>query len=157
MARTTDILNLQLDSLAEQAEAWKKDHDAAMACRDLEEVIAFGNYVFERIRAMDEEWSAEARAAGTMPSEGDAKAVANLYDKWRHCARIAMSQAAVFEKAGHMVKGADRLREFCREVDGILSVPAERLLQAAQHVREGRTRPLGEVRDELLRRFGAGS
>lgn len=156
MARTT-ILNLQLDSLGEQTEAWKQDHHEAMACRDLEEVIAFSNYVYERIRAMDAEWSAEVKAAGTEPSADDAEALGNLYAKWRDRARFALSRAALFEKARHEVKGAGRLREFCREVDGILSVPAERLRQAAQHVREGRTRPLGEVRDELLRRFGAGS
>lgn len=156
VAFATNILDSQLDLLRAQSEAWGAREKLA-ARRELEEVIAFSNFVYERIRGIDAEWVAEMEAAGIEAPLDDAKALESLYAKWRDRAKANLERAAEFARAGHPIKGLDRLHEFYREAEGILSVPAERLRQGAKHVEEGRMRPLAEVRDELLRRYGAGS
>lgn len=154
VAFATDILHRQLDLLGQQSENWRADREKPIACRELEEVISFSNYVYERIRGIDAEWSAELDAAGTEAPLAEAKALEALYARWRDRAKANLQRAAEFLQAGHPVRGADRLWEFDREAEGILSVPAERIRQAADGIKEGHGRPLAEVRDELLRRFG---
>jgi hypothetical protein len=153
VAFAADILGIQIDSLRRQSEAWERIAERPAACRELEEVIAFTNFVYERLSRIEEEWSDELDRTGADPKLDDARAVERLYRNWCERARSNLGHAAVLERAGHEIKGADDLRRAMREVEGILSMPVDRLRRAAESVREGRTRPLGEIRDALRRRL----
>ena len=79
MAKATNILTGRIDLFGEQSESWQRDDAEAMACLDFEEVIACGNFIFDRIRHIDAEWSAEMEREGAEPPLADAKAVQSLF------------------------------------------------------------------------------
>jgi hypothetical protein len=154
MVRATETLESQLNLYESQSDSWRADrHETALA--ELRQVVAFANFLYDRIKRVDEEWSAEVATAGTAPLEADARAVEALYAKWCAKAEVDLRRAAEVEAAGHRVEGMDRFRQAYYEARANLSIPTDRVLQSTAHAREGRARPLGEVRDELRRQTNA--
>ena len=68
--------------------------------------------------------------------------------------RIASALAGV-EAAGAAPEGADAFRAAKLELDLLCQLSVDRMLQADESLRQGRGRPMAEVRDELRRRLGA--
>ena len=154
MVRATDNLERQLRLYESQSDAWRPDRQE-VSIRELQQVIAFANFLYDRIKRVDEECSAEVAAAGRTPSEEDARAVEGLYAAWARKAEVDLRRASEFEGRGQHIGGLDRFRQAYYEARATLSVPAERARAAARHAQAGRTRPLGDIRDELRRQTGA--
>lgn len=153
MVRAADKLQRHLAFYEAQSDAWRQDHDDAMAAHDLQEVIAAALFVYQRIRHIDDEWSGELHAANELPPEGDARAMEALYAKWSQKATIDLRRAESLAAKGFKLDGLDELRNAYHEVRSILSIPTDRVRSAMQLAREGQGRPMGEIRDELRRRL----
>jgi hypothetical protein len=153
----TDYVGRQVRWYEEQSEAWLRDLRDADQCAAIEEVIAFGNYLYARIRHIDAEWSAEMDSLGAVPDEADAEAMWALYANWCKKTESNLRVAAEIAKKGYEVEGlADYQRGF-QEAKLITSISIDRFRMSLRHQAEGRTRPLGELRDELQRRADARS
>lgn len=156
MARTS-IVGRQLSLYEEQSESWQRDYVEAEQCKDLEDIIAFGTFVYDRIKHIDAEWSNEMDAAGQVPDEADALAVWNLYANWSRKTEANLKLVGTMEAKGYHVEGVDRYRDAYRDAQLVTSVSIDRFRLSLRHQGEGRTRPLGELRDELRRRADARS
>jgi hypothetical protein len=150
MVRSTESLERQLHFYETQSTAGRHgDDDASRA--ELQEVVAFGNFIYERIKHAAEERSAAAAAAGALPSEDDARVLENYYAKWCARAEADLRRAAELDAKGHRIAGLDRFRQALYEAKEILSTPSDRVRRSALSAREGRLRTLGEIRHELRR------
>jgi hypothetical protein len=141
-------LEQQIHLYESQSDSIRQGHDDA-ARTEMEAVIAYANFIYDRIKHIDEEWSGELSAGGAIPSEGDARAMEDLYARWCARAEANLKRAADLDARGLKVPGLDRFRQAYYEARNVLSVPADRVRQAARSARDGRTRGLGEIRDEL--------
>jgi hypothetical protein len=115
----------------------------------MEAIIAYANFIYDRIKHIDEEWSGELAADGSTPSEGDALAVENLYRTWCGKADVNLRRAAELDAKGMRIRGLDRFRQAYYEARSILSISTDRVRRAARSAQDGRTRTLGDIRDEL--------
>jgi hypothetical protein len=149
MVRVAHSLKAQLDLYGTQS-AWQRDDVKAMDCRDCEQVIAFGNYLFSQIRRID-----QCCQAGAVPSEEDARAVQKLYEDWAQFAKGNLECAAAIEQKGYKIDGVEQFRAAYHEARSVLSIPVDRVRSAMKNADEGRTRPMREVRDALRHRMDA--
>jgi hypothetical protein len=148
MVRATENLEQQIRLYESQSDSLARDLHAASA-RDIEAVVAYANFIYDRLKRIDEERSAELDATGAVPSEADARATEGLYRKWVTRAEADLRRAAEFEARGQRIAGLDRFRRAYYEAKDVLSIPVERVRSSARSAREGRTRDLREIRDEL--------
>jgi hypothetical protein len=154
MVRATERLEQYYKLYASQSDAIRQ---GAVGASDVEAVVAYANFIYDQIKRIDEEWSGELDAAGGAATEGDARAMQDLYAKWCGKAEEDLRRAAEFEARGERIAGLDRLRRAYYEARDVLSIPADRVRRAADSARQGRTRSLGEIRDELRRTPPPGS
>ena len=78
-----DQMSFVAEQLEEEKEGWKSDHDAAMECRDLEDLLRRGIGLFYWLRLADESWSKKVQG-GTVPFDAArAKSIYKQY-KWWH-------------------------------------------------------------------------
>ena len=136
---------------SQAAAAWQASHREAMACRDVEDLIAVGLALLE---------TAEKSAARPLPPDTPPdRAAAIRRDYWElgrdfdaHFDRIATLVGEV-EQRGFRVEGADRLRDARGFLKAALSVTPEGLAEAEEDIRQGRVAPAAEVRDGIRRRL----
>ena len=150
MVRATETLDRQLRHYEAESDRFRQS-EAPAAWAEAQEVVAYANFVYDRIKRIDEEWSAELVAKAETPSAADARAVWDLYARWCGKAEADLRRATELDAGGSKVSGLDRLRHAYYEARDLLSIPPERTHQSAQSAREGRARSLGEIRDELRR------
>jgi hypothetical protein len=115
----TDTIKF-LKSQIESAEQWKNDHDRAMQCANLQDLIKLGITVHGIIRGVDDLWSrkVQSRAANFDPAIVNSLRAA--YEWWiAPCAQI-FSWISKFEEEGFKVDGATELRNAYSDVRGIL-------------------------------------
>jgi hypothetical protein len=155
MVRAATTVERALGFYGAESDAWRHDHDDAVAAADLREVIAAAMFVYGRIKHIDDEWSAELRGINALPQEGDARAVERLYAKWAEKAGVDLRRAEELAAKGFRVDGLEPFRLAYHEAQALLSIPSDRVRSAMQSVAEGRGRPMGEIRDELQRRLRA--
>src|SRR5215204_3535516 len=148
MVRATDTLERQIRLYVSESGALRQRQDQA-ACADVQDVVAFANFLYDRIKRIDEEWSAELTAGNQSPSEADATAMQALYATWCATAESDLRRAAELDAGGCRINGLDRFRHAYYEARSILSIPTDRVQTAERHARDGQTRPLGAIRDEL--------
>ena len=152
MVRATDNLERQLRFYEAESDRFRDTKDDT-AWVDAQNVVAFANFIYDRIKRIDEEWGGEIAEGGGTPPAADADAVWNLYAKWCDKAEADLRRAADLDAKGQKVEGLDRLRQAYYEARGVLSLPPDRVRRSAASAREGRVRPLGDVRDELQRKL----
>jgi len=103
------------------AERWKKEHDEAMECINLEELIAFGITIFDLINRLDEIWRRKVHE-NRIPYNPDVDAaIETLYAKWMGPFDRVMAQVNKFRQAGYNVAGEQEFISAHREVKGILT------------------------------------
>ena len=150
MVRAAESLERQLQHYEAESDRLRATDDAA-ARAEAQEVVAYANFVYDRIRHVDEEWSADLASRGETPSDADARAVWDLYARWCGKAEADLRRAAALDAKGHRIAGLDRFRQAYYEVRDVLSVAPDRLRRSTESANHGRTRPLSEIRDELRR------
>ena len=156
MVRSTASLERQLGYYEAESDRLRATPDDA-AWAEAQAVVAYANFIYDRIKRIDEEWSAELAETGAAPAAADADAVWNLYGKWCGKAEADLRRAAELDAKFRKVEGLDRLRQALFEARGLLSIRPDRVRQSAASVGAGRVRPLGDLRDGLQRKLEPGS
>jgi hypothetical protein len=147
---TTRRANLrgQIDLYTQQSESWKPEHDEAMACRNLEDVIRLGISIFRGVQRVDQEWSEEVRSGAKSFNKDEAKEVADWYEWWyRPCPKV-LGDIAGFEQRGYTVDGATEFRECCRATQ-LKKLDVDAVLRSVDQLNSGKGRRLSEAMDEL--------
>ena len=92
-----------------EAEPWKKDHDAAMRCFEMDEVIELGNLAFRFLSYVDAAWQ-ERVAAGKIPyTEEDDRQIGKLYETWVNITEQDLVEIEKLTREGFEVRGATSL------------------------------------------------
>ena len=102
-------------------ERWKSDHDEAMQCLELEEVLVFGMAVYHHINRMDEVWRLSVHRKRTAFDPKVERLIMKLYRVWLRVYTVLGKMLRGFEDAGYDVAGAEEFRAMCREIRGILT------------------------------------
>jgi hypothetical protein len=145
------ILNNQLKRFEEDADSFMRDHKRAMACLDLETLLAVGLTLFKVIELAEDRWSSKVRSGEIEFKKEDAESVKALYSWWRKPGDRILVSIKQFETEGYPVAGADEFREAIgRCIAPTIDVDAT--LDSIERLNKGEGRPLKEVMNELRRR-----
>lgn len=109
-----------LEAYAAGDEAWKRDHDEAMRCRDLEEQVTVGNWLFRALSRTERELYADARA-GLEPLEPAHKwDLLASFRIWLAGSVRLLAKIEEFEAKGYSFERAADLQGNRLEVERIL-------------------------------------
>jgi hypothetical protein len=102
-------------------EAWKLNHDDAMACRDWEDAIAVGTSVFRMLVDREQSWRDQV-FRGVIPSrEEDNKKHQGRFTLWLQTTKkVLQDTLPALEKEFGAVEGAELLRQCAAHVEEIL-------------------------------------
>ncbi len=90
-----------------QAEPWKADHDAAMQCFEMEEILAVGDLALRLIFHRDAAWQ-EHVASGKIPYKKDEDVqIGDFYKSWVEVSERMLSVIKALADVGFVVNGAD--------------------------------------------------
>jgi hypothetical protein len=153
VAATSDYLRLQL---AGYAEAWKSDRQTWLEAWELEARLKTALALFDHVRRIDQQRTAELSAGGEPWTRESAAALTALYRDWEAPSATIAEQIASLQSKGVSVKGAEEFQQAVLLARTVLDVALDRLEQSARQAREGRLRSVGEIRDELRRQADAG-
>jgi len=133
MIGTKELLRDQVAVYERHAQPWKEAHHAAMECRDLEELLAFGAFLFRQISRVDEQWH-ERLFRGELCHNPDMdRDIHDLYRAWAVPSEACVAQIEHFEAGGFTVEGAKEFRECVAEVRGVLLPDAHFFTAQALH------------------------
>ena len=161
---TTTPLNTYLGQrFADYGATWgtgwpAADHADAMACRDLEERLAYGLHLYQLVQDRYQADRARLLASGKAYDLPAAKYVEQLMTLWVAPAAAALRQLDATEAKGFTVERAAEFREAVLDARVSLSIPVERAAeQAEEYARDGfpRGKTTEELRRELRHRMGA--
>lgn len=153
MTRTTHhFLTGQLDAYSE---SWQHDHADALACWELEARLEIALALFHVIRRIDQEMAQQVEARRLNWDASTVDQLLNFYRTWEAPSAQIVARIAELESKGFAVRGAEEFRRAALEARSTLNISLDRLEHSAQQAREGKLRPLGEVRDELRRQSDA--
>lgn len=152
MMTSTNFLREQLEA---NVQAWKYDHDRAMACWEMEARLKLVMSLYEVIQTIDRHWGQETRSDSATFDEAAAGQIGDLYRIWLKPSQEVIRIIANLRRQGYAIEGADAFEQAYAATRGLLDIPIERVLRASRQVTEGKGRPAAEVKDELRRRLGA--
>jgi hypothetical protein len=153
VAATTVYLQHQL---AGYSRAWESDRASALANWDLEARIRTALTLFEHVRRLDEQMTADIGSAGTSWTPQSAEQLLSFYRDWERPTRQIAERIAELQAKGVRVEGGDDFRVATLHARSTLNTSLEKLERSARDADEGKLRPLGEIRDELRRQADAG-
>jgi hypothetical protein len=117
-------------------ESWKQDHDEAMRCRDLEDVIAVGVSTFHLLRRIEQAWRDRVfRGTEAFAPEDDA-GYREGYRLWLQTTESLLAQASSLAERFGTVSGAEELQECVRQARDLLAGWRPPALSAAVGLRE---------------------
>ena len=128
------LLEQQLDFLEQQSdlERWKRDHEFAMLCCDIDDLIALALETLEQIR--------KRRGAP------DPAPTFHFFRRWHRIALRALACVEHIEGAGYPPERADELRFAVNEAS--IAVDHDRVATAQQRLAAGMGRSLEDVANE---------
>jgi hypothetical protein len=157
--RPAPVLDQQIEFYSNQAERaedlWQADHEAAMQCCDVEDLIELGLAMLNSIRRRNQSWDNSIRESKEAFSWDDSERFATAFQLWTLATRRILRLAQYFESKGFEVRGAAMLGDAFRHVS-LLSFDVKRLRASFESLEQGRGIPrekaLNELRDHLRRR-----
>jgi hypothetical protein len=132
-------------------ESWKQDHQAAMACRDLEDTMAVGIAVFRLVEHVVESWKDRVFRGTQAYTEEDDLWVRDLFRCWLRVTEGVLGKVPGLEEHFGLVSGADELRGLASRAHAILQEWQPPKQAAAVGLRELTLSPEGAA--ELDRRI----
>jgi hypothetical protein len=108
-------------------EQLQRAHEDAMACRDLEDVLAFGSFLFDHLVKLDEAWRGEVFSRLRPFVADEAKTMRVQFEQWHQACTNLEPAVRQFETRGFDVTGATEFRRNCAEVAWMLAPAAEAL------------------------------
>jgi len=153
VAATEEFLHHQLSGYAR---AWESDRASALAAWDLEARLRTALTLFEHVRRLDEQMTADIVAARSSWTPDSAAKLLAFYREWERSIFQIAKRIAELQFEGHQVEGADDFKTATLHARSALNTSLEKLERSVREADEGKLRPLGEIRDELRRRADAG-
>jgi hypothetical protein len=151
-AQTYSSLQGQFRLYEEQVESWKREHEEAMCCRDLEDAIAFLVMCVERLDRRSEEWAREIEAGTVEFSWDHSEETAGWYRRWLDVAAAFLKAIGVYETQSYEVVGAAGLRKKYQEVF-LMCLDPGKAREAIESLERGHgipaDRAMNELRDRL--------
>lgn len=127
-------VDIQLDAYRE---SWKQDHEAAMACRDWEEVIGLGLAAFRQLDGREDDWRERVFIGNTPFDEADDRDHKERLSRWLESTVPLLERVLPdLEKRFATVEGAAALRERATEARQRLAEWTPPRLSAAVGLRE---------------------
>lgn len=102
-------------------ESWKKDHEAAMACFDLEAYISQGIHLFEVILDTDTRWKNLVFFKKVEDRTEVGEAIRLMFLGWTGPCQRVEEWIRRFEALGYKVEGADTFRRLWSHAKAILT------------------------------------
>ena len=147
-ARAPQLLEAQLDLLDEQVEDWRNDHELAMVCRNIEDLIALALETLDRIRKRCDQYNA---ATGAAP-EPEAQILLHYWRRWHDISLRALKEESAIEAQGFR---PDRVGEFRLAInEASIAVKSDHVMAAHRRLDAGGGRTLEEIEKELSHQAG---
>jgi len=121
--------NLTLFEQQVSEERWQQDHEAAMGCCALEDVLAHGLMIHDRLNKANETWT-QAVDQGQLPFSREIVAqFCHSWNWWLKPTERLLKAIRTFEGSGYTVENAERFRNCAavvrstpRDVDEIIKL-----------------------------------
>jgi len=110
-----------------EADSWEVDHDDAIRCFDMEELIAVGGLAFEFLSFVESAWQDHVSAGKIEYQEEDDRQIGRLYQKWVEITERNVAEVEKLTRNGFQVKGAD---QFFVDLEEARSLIESRTLEA---------------------------
>jgi len=130
--------------LEEEREAWKPDHDAAMACYDVEDMILRGLALFFGIRRADESWSKKVQAGTLQFDQKRAQSIHAQYEWWLGPCDGVLSALAKAERAFKQVDNAEVFRRCVNLARRLVLIDVDGLIESHEQIGRGKIEPITE-------------
>ncbi len=102
------------------AEPWGPGHGEAMACRDLEDLLADGILLFRRIGEIEAKHQRHALANRDEDVEGPLREIDDLYRSWVEASQRWLTKAERMSAHGYAVEGLDAFRATVEEARNVV-------------------------------------
>ena len=127
-----DAARQSVDAYSENAEAWKPDHDLAMACCRFEGLLRNGIDSLNGIIEYHTSWQEQVMSGQVEPDLSMDQAIWDMYARWlRPCEQVS-KELAFFEQQGFEVKNSAEFRELWsllrEDLKGLLGQNLNRLV-----------------------------
>lgn len=106
----------QVKLFREQADVLPASQDRLTGCADLEDQLAFGVFLFDRLRHLDEHFRLHAAEDADLDTE-----ILQMYRTWGKAANHCISALAEVESKSLRVRYASEFRKRCQEARGVLA------------------------------------
>lgn len=120
MIAAIDSVRSEVQFYREQS-TWTNSSDDVQLRLKVEETIALGLFVFDRITRLDEQQRAEVLRGAAPHDAATEKAIEELYRSWSASCAGTLQASAGLEQRGFQVQGAEEFRLRFGEVRGILT------------------------------------
>jgi hypothetical protein len=128
--------------VADGREAWQRDHDAAMTCREVEDLIQLGLGLFHMIRLGDHLWSKKVQSGASQFDPARAQHIHNEYVRWLNPTEDLLGLIGDMEKKLFEVDNADQFRNAVRLARKLALVDVEDLIESVAQADAGLAEPL---------------
>lgn len=118
--RIQEQVDAYSDSVSVCDESWKKAHEEAMACFDLEGYISQGIHLFEVILDTDTRWRNLVFYQKVADRTEVREAIRQMFLRWTGPCERVEECIQRFEALGYRVEGADTFRKRCNHAKAIL-------------------------------------
>jgi hypothetical protein len=96
-------------------ESWKRDHDEAQSCRDVEEKLAWGVHIFKGLLDLEARTQSRALKDPSPEAEQLLELMPLLYQFWAEVSEFYLERAREFLGKGFAVDGLDEFQEAVEE------------------------------------------
>jgi hypothetical protein len=134
-----------LDELREEREAWRADHDDAMACYDVEDMILRGVALFFGIRRADESWTKKVQAGTVKFDPQRATAIHRQYEWWLAPCDDVLVALEKAERSFREVSNAEVFRQCVNLARRLVLIDVNGLIESAEQVARGEVEPITEA------------
>jgi len=148
VAMTGQIFREQFSLYGRQVERWKIDHEEAMICLDVEDLISLGLTVLASLRRWTEVLARNLEYGQTEFSWEESGSLAELFRQWLGHSTTLAKLIEDCESLAYDIAGADNFRRECREVS-LMSLDVDKVRRSIDSLRAGQGTPSGQAMDEL--------
>ncbi len=113
------------DSVEAEAEGWAKDHDDAIACRNVEQMIRLGVGLYDGLESADEKLRLDAARGKFVYTDEVDRAFGKLFRWWLDPCHLVEAEISALEAKSYTVELASAFRERCARARSVLAESAE--------------------------------
>ncbi len=136
------------ETLSAGAEAWKRDHQDAMFCREIEEAVSIGLAILANIRRRSDRWADDVERGKIPFSWEEARDLDELHKWWLQRSALLLEAIDFCESKHYKVDSADQFRQSNLDVS-LMSLDTDRNRQSLESIQSGRTITSKQAMDEL--------